>query len=244
MNKKITMVRLSKEEEALKTDPIPQAAVVRESCFCFHFCLFHLEDDFAGGFYHGIIDLPEDYPFSPPKIRFLTENGRFEVNKHICTTFTHYHKETWSSSWSIKTILTALISFMYSNERGIGGLFYSSSKRKALAKKSLKNNLANPQFVHLFKEDLLTRGGVSSTQFAQLTSSDKANKHSGEKKEEEGGSAEEQEENEQRPVLALEELNKKAKFHYKAAGGKRRKGEVVNQEEENEEQLVPPTEDI
>lgn len=238
------MVRLSKEEEALKTDPIPQAAVVRESCFCFHFCLFHLEDDFAGGFYHGIIDLPEDYPFSPPKIRFLTENGRFEVNKHICTTFTHYHKETWSSSWSIKTILTALISFMYSNERGIGGLFYSSSKRKALAKKSLKNNLANPQFVHLFKEDLLTRGGVSSTQFAQLTSSDKANKHSGEKKEEEGGSAEEQEENEQRPVLALEELNKKAKFHYKAAGGKRRKGEVVNQEEENEEQLVPPTEDI
>ena len=81
----------------------------------FHFCLYGLEEDFSSGFYHGVLQLAEDYPFSPPKIWFLTENGRFEVGKPICTTFTHYHKETWSSSWNIKTILTALISFMYSN---------------------------------------------------------------------------------------------------------------------------------
>lgn len=36
--------------------------------------------------------LPEDYPFSPPKLRFFTPNGRFETNKDICTTFTNFHK--------------------------------------------------------------------------------------------------------------------------------------------------------
>jgi ubiquitin-conjugating enzyme E2 J2 len=81
----------------------------------------------------------------------LTENGRFEVGKAICTTFTHYHKETWSSSWNIKTILTGLISFMYTNEKGIGGVFDSSSRRKTLAKKSLANNLGSPLFNKLFK---------------------------------------------------------------------------------------------
>ena len=151
MNKKITELRLQKEEQSLLKEPHLQALVTRHDALNFHFCLFGLEEDFAKGFYHGVLELPEDYPFSPPKIRFLTENGRFEPAKPICTTFTHYHKETWSSSWNIRTILTGLISFMYSTERGIGGVFDSPARRRALAKKSLANNLANPLFLQLFK---------------------------------------------------------------------------------------------
>jgi ubiquitin-conjugating enzyme E2 J2 len=124
-----------------------------------------LEEDFADGYYHGVLELPEDYPFSPPKIRFFTQNGRFEVGKSICTTFTHYHKETWSSSWNIRTIITALISFMYANEKGIGGIFDSLTRRKNLAKKSLSNNIANPLFVSLFKEKLITRKLISQENF-------------------------------------------------------------------------------
>lgn len=40
---------------------------------------------------------------------------------------------------------------MYTNEKGIGGVFESASRRKNLAKKSLQNNLGNPLFTHLFK---------------------------------------------------------------------------------------------
>jgi ubiquitin-conjugating enzyme E2 J2 len=112
--------------------------VKRDEPLSFHFVFYNLEEEYKQGFYHGVLELPEDYPFSPPKIKFLTNNGRFQVDKSICTTFTHYHKETWSSSWNIRTILTAMISFMYSDEKGIGGVFETSSKRKQLAAKSLQ----------------------------------------------------------------------------------------------------------
>jgi hypothetical protein len=44
---------------------------------------------------------------------------------------------------------------MYTNEKGIGGVFDSNVRRRTLAKKSLQNNLGNPLFVSLFKEKLL-----------------------------------------------------------------------------------------
>lgn len=58
---------------------------------------------------------------------------------------------------------------MYSNERGIGGVFNSASRRKTLAKKSLANNLATPLFVQLFKEKLLARAIVSEKEVEQLS---------------------------------------------------------------------------
>ena len=151
MINKITTLRIEKEVKSLATDPLSQVMVARTEPLLFHFCFYGLEGDYEHGFYSGVLKLAEDYPFSPPKIWFLTENGRFEAGKPICTTFTHYHKETWSASWNIRTMLTALISFMYSSERGVGGLTYSSTKRKMLAKKSLKRNLSNELFVKLFK---------------------------------------------------------------------------------------------
>lgn len=138
MSKKITDMRINKEVQGIEKEPIPCVLVHREDHLAFHFCFYGLEEEYSQGFYHGVLDLPEDYPFSPPKIRFLTNNGRFEVAKSICTTFTHYHKETWSSSWNIRTILTAMISFMYTNEKGIGGLTETPEQRQLLAARSLQ----------------------------------------------------------------------------------------------------------
>ena len=61
----------------MKKEPISQVLISRTEPFTFHFCLFGLEQDFEGGFYHGLLELAHDYPFSPPKIKFITENGRF-----------------------------------------------------------------------------------------------------------------------------------------------------------------------
>lgn len=161
MNKRITEMRLQKEAVALEKEPIPNVLVHREDLLNFHFCFYGLEEEYAQGFYHGVLELPEDYPFSPPKIKLLTNSGRFEAGKSICTTFTHYHKETWSSTWNIRNILTAMISFMYSQERGIGGVFESSARRRQLAAKSLADNLHNSKFVEYFKDKLITQSLVS-----------------------------------------------------------------------------------
>jgi len=34
---------------------------------------------YSGGWYHGIILFPKDYPYKPPGLQMLTPNGRFKV---------------------------------------------------------------------------------------------------------------------------------------------------------------------
>jgi len=35
---------------------------------------------FAGGYYHGKLVFPREFPFKPPSIYMLTPSGRFNVN--------------------------------------------------------------------------------------------------------------------------------------------------------------------
>lgn len=73
----------------------------------------------------------------PPSIILLTPNGRFELNKKICLSISGHHPETWMPSWSIRTVLLAIISFMPTPAQGhIGALDYSSEERRILARKS------------------------------------------------------------------------------------------------------------
>ncbi|KAJ8954090.1 hypothetical protein NQ318_004395 [Aromia moschata] len=93
--------------------------------------------EFEGGFYHGRILLPSQYPMQPPNIILLTPNGRFEVNKKICLSISGHHPESWQPSWSIRTALLALIAFMPTPAAGtIGSLEYTAEERQVLAKKS------------------------------------------------------------------------------------------------------------
>lgn len=93
--------------------------------------------EFEGGYYHGRILLPTQYPMKPPNIILLTPNGRFETNKKICLSISEHHPETWQPSWSIRTALLALIAFMPSSSAGtIGSLDYTPEERKTLARRS------------------------------------------------------------------------------------------------------------
>jgi len=114
------------------------AAPLEENLFEWHFTVRGPEDtDFQGGIYHGRIIVPAEYPMKPPDIIFLTPNGRFEVGKKICLSVTGYHQETWQPSWSIRTVLLAIIGFMPSPGQGtIGSLDYSPEERRALASRS------------------------------------------------------------------------------------------------------------
>eukprot|EP00029_Vermamoeba_vermiformis_P004122 TRINITY_DN14651_c0_g1_i1.p1 TRINITY_DN14651_c0_g1~~TRINITY_DN14651_c0_g1_i1.p1 ORF type:complete len:340 (-),score=103.89 TRINITY_DN14651_c0_g1_i1:66-1085(-) len=96
------------------------------------------ESDFEGGVYHGKIILPSEYPFKPPDIMFLTPNGRFEIGKKVCLTVSSHHEETWRPSWSLRTVLIAIIAFMPTKGDGaIASLDWPKEERHKLAVRSI-----------------------------------------------------------------------------------------------------------
>ncbi len=93
-------------------------AVPEESnIFNWHFLIFGLKDcDYEGGYYHGKITFPAEYPMKPPQIMFFTPQGRFKTNTPICTSFSNFHPETWNPLWGVESIVIGMISFMLTEE--------------------------------------------------------------------------------------------------------------------------------
>lgn len=138
----LSIKRLSKEFANMQAKPSYDyyAEPVNGEMFEWHFTIRGPSGtDYEGGLYHGIITFPENYPFKPPSVQFLTPNGRFEINTKICLTFTNFHPEYWQPAWTVKTILIGLISYMPVEEEtmSIGSINTSPKERKYLSKASL-----------------------------------------------------------------------------------------------------------
>jgi len=112
---------------------------LEDNIFEWHFTMRAPKNtDFEGGVYHGKIILPSEYPLKPPDIIFLTPNGRFEVGKKICLTISSHHAETWRPSWSVRTVILAIIGFFPTRGDGaIASLDWPKQERVRLAKDSL-----------------------------------------------------------------------------------------------------------
>eukprot|EP00053_Salpingoeca_punica_P008591 m.76871 g.76871 ORF g.76871 m.76871 type:complete len:298 (+) comp14667_c0_seq1:294-1187(+) len=160
--------RIMREAEEL-SQPTDQyyAAPLEENLFEWHFTIKGPADTpFEGGLYHGRIQLPAEYPLKPPNIIMLTPNGRFETGKKICLSISAYHPETWQPSWSIRTVLIALIGFLPTKGEGaVAALDYTAQERRDLAQKSV--NWVCPICGQANRTAL--QGGVSHT----LTQEDK-----------------------------------------------------------------------
>lgn len=108
-----------------------------------YFIIYDLkETDYEGGIFLGKVVLPEKYPFKAPEFIFLTENGRFELNKKICTSFSGFHPELYSPSWNILSMLTGLISFITDDQdtiesKGIGGITTTKQEKRRICQKSI-----------------------------------------------------------------------------------------------------------
>lgn len=136
--------RLHKEYREIKeinesSEPLPFSVIPHPDSFLiWHFTLQGPADsDYSEGLYHGKIEFPQDYPFSPPSLFFLTPNGRFEINVKICLTVTGFHPEQWQPAWSTRTMLHALRNhFLVEDKGALGYLGFPTEMRRELASKS------------------------------------------------------------------------------------------------------------
>ncbi len=142
------MRRLRNELQYLRRHELPNVVAVPEpsDLFTWHFCLFGLDGPFKDGFYYGRILIPHEYPLRPPNMFFVTPNGRFLVNTKICMSFTSYHPESWSSSWTIDKMLMGMISFMYEKTATFGSVDLPETEVRRLAQESAGFNLALAEF--------------------------------------------------------------------------------------------------
>lgn len=73
--------RLTKEYKDLqesKTNLNFVAEPDSDNIFDWHYCLFGLEgSSYEGGYYHGMLKFPKEYPMKPPSVIMITPSGRF-----------------------------------------------------------------------------------------------------------------------------------------------------------------------
>lgn len=91
---------------------------------------------FEGGVYHGRLVLPKNYPSSPPKVQVVTPSGRFIPGADICLSASHFHPETWTATWTVRTLVESLRLHMITTANEIGGMEASYQTRVEMAKDS------------------------------------------------------------------------------------------------------------
>jgi len=134
--------RIHRELTDFRTAPppfVPKMAVDETNMRHLYFLIEGPDDSpFKGGEYVMRVELPNDYPMSAPVLRMLTPSGRFEVDKSICTTFTHFHPESWSPTYNFSNIMVSFVSFMLEPQDpkhhvAVGGMYASEETQREYA---------------------------------------------------------------------------------------------------------------
>lgn len=136
-------------------DPVPYivATPLPSNILEWHYVVAGPENSlYEGGYFHGKLVFPSDYPFKPPSIYMITPNGRFKTNTRLCLSISDFHPDTWNPAWSVSTILTGLLSFMLEESPTLGSITTTAETKKRLAQSSLSFNVADKMFVELFPE--------------------------------------------------------------------------------------------
>jgi ubiquitin-protein ligase len=150
--------RISKEIQMYKNDNFTYPNLIlrpTDDLTVWYFIVYDLQDTpYDTGVYYGNVYLPPEYPLKPPDFVFRTPNGRFEVDKKICTTFTGFHQDTYTSTWNIMTMMEGMISFMTDDvdTAGIGSMRCSDEEKKKYAATSLAWNKLQDNFNMTFPD--------------------------------------------------------------------------------------------
>jgi len=151
--------RLLKEYKTLKKDPVKliRTKPLETNILEWHYVIEGTPDSYyAGGFYHGKLVFPPEYPLKPPSILMFTPSGRFKINHRLCLNVSDYHPESWNPMWSVSTILTGLHTFMLDTSPTFGSVNSTPEEKRRYAKLSLgfncRDKVTGPHFRALFPE--------------------------------------------------------------------------------------------
>ncbi|XP_076031535.1 ubiquitin-conjugating enzyme E2 J2-like [Oratosquilla oratoria] len=147
--------RLRADYMRLKRDPVPYvtAEPLTSNILEWHYVVEGPEQSpYEGGYYHGKLVFPMEYPFRPPSIYMLTPSGRFKTNTRLCLSISDFHPDTWNPAWSVATILTGLLSFMLEKSPTFGSIETGDYEKQQLAQQSWNFNLKDRTFCDLFPD--------------------------------------------------------------------------------------------
>lgn len=139
----------------MKKDPVPYitAEPLPSNILEWHYVIRGPEKSlYEGGYYHGKLVFPKEFPFKPPKIIMMTPNGRFKTHTRLCLSISDFHPDTWNPAWSVSTILTGLLSFMLERAPTLGSIETSDFQKRQYAARSLEVNIKDKTFCELFPD--------------------------------------------------------------------------------------------
>ncbi|KAI0213058.1 Ubiquitin-conjugating enzyme E2 J2 [Lamellibrachia satsuma] len=147
--------RLKQDYMRIRRDPVPYitAEPLPSNILEWRYIVKGPENSpYEGGYYHGKLIFPREFPFKPPSILIITPNGRFKCNTRLCLSISDFHPDSWNPAWSVSTILTGLLSFMLEKSPTLGSLQTSDYTKRQLACQSGPFNLKDKTFCELFPD--------------------------------------------------------------------------------------------
>ena|SRR3989338_3278080 len=148
--------RLAIDLRNLQKDPADNCTAKPsvDNVLVWNYVIFDMDDDrFRGGQYWGELTFPPEYPMKPPSIKMMTPNGRFKTNERLCLSISDFHPESWSPSWSVRSILLGITSFMADNVETYGSIKDTPMDAyRKFAAESHAWNAANVVFKSAFPE--------------------------------------------------------------------------------------------
>uniref|UniRef100_A0A8C2ARF7 Ubiquitin-conjugating enzyme E2 J2 n=1 Tax=Cyprinus carpio TaxID=7962 RepID=A0A8C2ARF7_CYPCA len=167
-NRKMTMtatLRLKQDYLRIRKEPVPYicAEPLPSNILEWHFVIRGPEKTpYKGGYYHGKLIFPQEFPFKPPGIYMLTPNGRFMCNTRLCLSISDFHPDTWNPAWSVSTILTALLSFMVENIPTLGSIETSDFTEIKVKQRTQKDFCVPPHTGHVARRKPNLRGALAN----------------------------------------------------------------------------------
>lgn len=106
----VCLARLRKEYQEIRKKPIEniRAAPKETNLLEWHYVIEGAKGSpYEGGFYHGMVLFPKEYPHKPPSIQMFTPNGRFKPSTRLCLSISDFHPETWNPlvSYPLRTAM-------------------------------------------------------------------------------------------------------------------------------------------